>query len=265
MTAPLRDVHRASIAWREAGDGPLVVFLHGLGGTRVSWEPQLRSLSDRFRCVAWDAPGYGCSPPLPAPVTLHALAGAVVELLDILDTPRASLVGWSLGGQIAQHVALEAPDRVDRLVLIATSPRFGMDGTSADEWRAARRAPIDAGETPAAFAERVLRSVAGPDISDAAVAEQVAAMSRIAASGLRTMIDCIVMHDVLERLPQIAAPTLVVVGDHDTETPVAYAELLAERVPDGRLEIIAGAGHLLPAEAPERLHTLLRSFLEADR
>jgi pimeloyl-ACP methyl ester carboxylesterase len=254
-----------TVAFAEAGAGPPVVFLHGLGGTSASWAADLEALSSRYRCIAWDAPGYGDSPPAAAPLTFAALADEVVALLDALGIGRASLVGLSLGGMVAQHTALRHPSRVDRLVLMSTSPRFGLDGTRPDEWRAARLAPLDAGAEPADFAEEVLRGVAGPNISDAALAAQVAAMRRIPAAGLRAMIDCLVTHDTLDRLRDVQAPTLVVVGADDEETPSSYAEAIADRVPGARLAVVPGAGHLLNAEAPDAVRTLLVDFLEDGR
>jgi 3-oxoadipate enol-lactonase len=254
-----------TVAFVDAGTGPPVVFLHGLGGTSTSWAADVDALSSRFRCIAWDAPGYGDSPPAAAPLTFAALAGEVVAMLDALGLARASLVGLSLGGMVAQHAALLHPERVDRLVLMATSPRFGFDGTRPDEWRAARLAPLDAGEEPADFAAAVLRGVAGPRISDAALAAQIAAMARIPAAGLRAMIECLVTHDTLDRLPEVHAPTLVLVGADDDETPPSYAREIAERVPGARLEVVPGAGHLLNAEAPDAVRTLLVEFLEDGR
>jgi 3-oxoadipate enol-lactonase len=260
-----RDVDASPVAWREAGDGPLVLLLHGLGGSRTAWDPMLVALADRYRCVAWDAPGYGASPPACGAVTFDALADAAAGLLDVLDRPAAAVVGHSLGGMVAQHLALRHPKRVARMVLIATSPRFGLDGTDPVAWRAARLAPIDHGAEPASFAETVLRGVAGPAIDEAALDAQVRAMARVPAAGLRAMIECLVTHDALDRLGMVTAPTLVLVGEHDAETPVSYAAALAERIPGARLEIVPGAGHLLPAEAPGAVTASLLAFLSEGR
>lgn len=255
------DVDGTSVAWREAGDGPVVLLLHGLGGSRTAWEPQLDALSGDHRVVAWDLPGYGASPPLDGPLTFPALADAVAGLLDTLGVERAPLVGLSLGGMVALHTALEHPDRVGGLVLLDTSPAFGLDGTDPDEWRAARRRPLDAGLTPADFAEDVLRSVAGAGFGGEALDQAVAAMARIPAEGLRAVIDLLPTHDVRDRQGAIAAPTLVVVGEHDAETPLAYSEALAAGIPDARLEIVAGAGHLTNLEQPDAVNRLLAGFL----
>jgi 3-oxoadipate enol-lactonase len=255
------DVDDASVGWREAGaEGEVVLLLHGLGGSRTSWEPQLRTLSRSRRVVAWDQPGYGVSAPL-AETTFPALAGAAVALLDRLEIGRAHLVGLSFGGMVAQHVALEHPERVHSLALLSTSPAFGLDGTSPDDWREARLSGL-VGRSPADVAEPVLRGIAGSGIDDAALAEQCAAMARIPAEGLRAAIACIVTHDTRARLGELAVPTLVAVGEHDDETPPAYARALADGIAGARLEVVPEAGHLLNAEAPTIVNALLSEHFD---
>jgi 3-oxoadipate enol-lactonase len=245
------------VAWREAGTGPLIVLLHGLGGSRISWEAQLAGLSARFRVAAWDMPGYGCSPPLPVEaVSFPDLAAAAANWIRDLSGPtgRAHVVGISMGGMVAQYLAALHPDTVASLTLLSTSPAFGLDGTRPDEWRSARLAPLDAGQQPADFSERVLRSIAGPSITAAAFVGQQAAMARITADALRRSIDCLVTHDSRRLLGSISAPTLCLVGACDDETPVAYSEALVQHIRGARLEVVNGAGHLLNAEAPEAVN-----------
>jgi pimeloyl-ACP methyl ester carboxylesterase len=261
------DVDGARLAWREAGAGPTVLLLHGLGGSRLSWEPQLAGLADACRLVAWDLPGYGASPPLPAdrPLTFAALADAVAALADDAGAERFHLVGISLGGMIGQYAAVAHRHRVDSLTLLSTSPRFGLDGTRPDEWRAARLAPLDAGLEPADFADRVLSSIAGPHISAPAMAEQRAAMARITGAALRRTIDCLVTHDSRDILPAITAPTVCVVGELDEETPVDYAEHLVALIPGAQLVVVPGAGHLVNAEAPDAVNAVIRAQVEGRR
>jgi len=251
------------IAWREAGTGPeTIVFLHGLALTRTSWDPQLVALADRFRCVAWDMPGYGASAPMPD-LTFEVIADHVVQLLDRLEVAKAHLVGLSFGGMHALHTALRHPARVDRMVLFATSPAFGLDGTDADEWRRKRLDPLDRGLTPADIAFDVLTAVGGPGIGSGELDEMTASMARISAAGLRAAVACLPSHDVRGRLGEIRAPTLVVVGELDRETPVPYSELLAGSMPDAHLEVLPGIGHLAPVEAPATTTELIRSHLTA--
>lgn len=254
------DHDRRPIAWREAGTGPPVVFLHGLGGSRTAWDPQLRALADRFRCIAWDMPGYGASAPL-AQLTFPAVADSLAGLLDTLQIEAADLVGLSLGGMHALHAAIRHPSRVRRLVLADTSPAFGLDGTSPQAWKATRLGPIERGLAPADFAGSVLDSICatplGPDVRD----RLVASFSRITVAGFRAAVECLPTHDVREDLAGIACPTLVIVGAEDRETPVSYAQALAAGLPDSTLEILEGVGHLSPAEAPDRFNRLVAEFL----
>ena len=252
-----------SQAWREQGAGQAVLFLHGLGGSRTSWEPQLEGLSDAFRCIAWDMPGYGVSIPV-TPLTFAAIADAVARLLDAAAVERAHLVGESFGGMQALHTALRHPDRVGRLVLANTSGAFGLDGTDPDAWRTARLAPLDAGLTPADIAEGVLTSVAGPGLSADMLAMRVSGFARIPPAGLRAAVECLPSHNVLDRLAEIKAPALVIAGELDAETPVAYSRVLAEGLRNAELEVLDGVGHLAVSEAPEAFNQLVSAFLEAE-
>ena len=253
-----------NVAYRSAGTGPPVLFLHGLGGSATAWEPQLEGLAGELHCIAWDLPGYGDSLPI-VPLTFPAIVDAAAALLDELGIARVDVVGLSFGGQQALHLALRHPDRVGRLVLADTSARFGADGTDVEEWQRLRLDPLDAGVTPAAMAADVIDSITAPGFSGHERARTIAAFARIPADGLRAAVHCLPTHDVRDRLGEIAAPTLVIVGELDQETPLAYAETLADGIPDAELRVIAGAGHLTPAEAPDEFNRLVREFLTGSR
>jgi pimeloyl-ACP methyl ester carboxylesterase len=262
----IRDVTSGQFAWRAAipvsppDHAETIVLLHGLGGSRISWEPQLTGLSTGstgstgHRVIAWDLPGYGESKPLQGPMTFAALADAVADLVTLLREPTVHLVGISFGSMIAQYAAAQHPSMVASLTLLATSPKFGLDGTRPEDWRAARLAPMDDGLEPADFAERVLAMLAGPNISTAAMVGQIDAMSRVSSQALRGSIDCLITHDSRPILPTIVAPTLCLVGDLDVETPPAYAMAVADLIPGARLSLIEGAGHLLNVEAPDAVN-----------
>ncbi|MEM9203610.1 MAG: alpha/beta fold hydrolase, partial [Actinomycetota bacterium] len=196
------------VAWREAGppDGDVVLFLHGLGMTRTGWDSQLAALADRWRCVAWDMPGYGASPALDEPLTFAAIADSVAALLDTLDADGAHLVGLSFGGMHALHTALRHPTRVRSLTLADTSPAFGLDGvTTREGWVRARLAALDAGATPADIAPAVLDAISGPGFTGEPFEAAVASMSRIDAEGLRTAVHLLPDHDVQGRGSEITA------------------------------------------------------------
>jgi len=264
----IADVDDQRFAWRESrpattppGDTALVL-LHGLGGSRLSWEPQLSGLGNERRVVAWDMPGYGGSAALGGAVTFAALADALADFVDVLGHEAVDIAGISFGGMIAQYFASKHPTRLRSLTLLSTSPAFGLDGTKPDEWRAARLAPLDAGLEPVDFAADVLAAIAGPNTSAEAMAGQRAAMARVTGDALRRSIDCLVTHDSRYLLPTISAPTLCVVGELDAETPVAYAFALADLIPHAKLVVIPHAGHLLNAEAPDDVNRLLAEHVD---
>ncbi len=251
----------AGLAWCEAGTGEALVFLHGLGGTRTAWAEQLGPLSDDRRCIAWDMPGYGDSDPLDA-VTFEAIADRLVDLIDELGVDRADLVGLSLGGMHALHTALRHPDRIGRLVLTNTSPRFGLNGTTAAEWTAARLAVLDDGMTLRELAPIVLDGLVGASLPGDRRTALIESFARIPEPGFRAAVACLPGHDVLDRLGQIGSPTLVVAGELDTETPPSYSRSLADGIPGAQLVVLAGVGHLAPSEHPEMFNRLVSGFLD---
>ena len=258
----LADVDERPVAWREAGSGDVVLFLHGIGHSRIAWDRQLEDLSDRWRCVAWDLPGFGVSEPLEA-MTFPAIADAAVSLLDRLGVDSAHLVGLSFGGQQALHVAVGHPDRVRSLVLADTSPAFGTNGMTREEWIDQRLEPLRSGLTPADIAESVMAGVSGPDFSGPDFDLAVAAMGRLTPQGYEDAVRCLPTHDVRDALATIDVPTLVVVGELDPATPPGVARLLADGIPDARLVELPGIGHLTPNEAPREFNRLVREFLDA--
>jgi 3-oxoadipate enol-lactonase len=248
-----------------------IVLLHGLGGSRISWEPQLAGLSLDHRVIAWELPGYGDAPPLaetdgrPLDLTFPLLADAVAAFVDDVVGPLGSavhLVGISFGGMIAQYAAAAHPERFASMTLLATSPKFGLDGTEPAAWRAARLAPLDAGQEPVDFASAVLAHLAGPHISDAALDGQRAAMARVSGAALRRSIDCLVTHDSRALLPTIVVPTLCLVGELDEETPADYGRALSAGIPGASLVVVPDAGHLLNVEAPDHVNRLIAAHVE---
>jgi pimeloyl-ACP methyl ester carboxylesterase len=256
------DVDASPVAWREAGDGPVAVFLHGLGGGRTAWRPQLEVLSKLRRCVAWDAPGYGASAPV-TDTSFDAYAHAAAALIDEVspDAP-VDLVGMSFGGMIAQYVTALAPDRIRSLTLLCTSPKFGLDGTDPNEWRAARLAGLEQMGSPAAAAPLILPSLVGPNGAHV-LPEAIDAMGRVPLSGLLDSLSTIASHDSRSLLPGITTPTLVLVGELDDETPASYGQAIVDLMPNARLEVIPGVGHLLNLEAEDAVNTAIARHWKA--
>lgn len=257
-----RDVDASPTGWREYGEGPrTAVFLHGLGGSRIAWRPQGEGLADARRIIAWDAPGAGASARVDA-CTFDAYVDRALALIDTVspDAP-VDLVGMSFGGMVAQYAAARSPERLRSLVLLCTSPKFGLDGTDPDEWRARRLTGLETFGTPAAAAQPILSSLAGPDAQHV-VPEAVDAMARVTMGGLLDKITTITTHDSRAILPAIDVPALVLVGEQDEETPLSYAQAIVDLMPRARLEVIPAAGHLLNLEAPEAVNAAIRRHWE---
>ena len=259
--APVVDHVGGTTSWTEAGDGSPVVFLHGLGGTRSSWGPQLRGLCDQFRCIAWDMPGYGDSEPV-EDLTYATIADRLVALFDELGLAKPDLVGLSFGGMHALHTAIRHPDRVGRLVLADSSPAFGMDGTTVDDWTRDRLQPTDNGYTPADIAESVIDAITARQLTGQIRHETIEAFGKISPAGFRAAVECLPKNDVRDELGSILHETLIIVGELDQETPVQYAQVLSDGLPNAELTILDGVGHLSPAEDPDRFNASVRRFLE---
>lgn len=259
LTIVNRDAH--PVAWREAGSGTPAVFLHGLGGSRTSWDAQLQELGALRRCIAWDMPGYGRSSG--TPVSLEQLADAAAQLVTELGAGPADIVGLSMGGMIAQHLALRHPQLVSSLALLDTSPAFGMNGTTPEQWLDARLDPIRAGATAAEIAPAVINGIAGPGSTHEQRASAIASMRRISTASLMAACAALVRHDLRDRLAEIAVPVTVLIGSDDLETPLAYAEALTSAINGAELHVIDGAGHLCNIERPEQVNATLAAFWTA--
>ena len=257
------DVDAVPTAWREAGSGRRVaVLLHGLGGSRIAWRPQLGPLSAHRRVVAWDGPGYGVSEPIAA-ATFDAYSDRAAALIsEVSPSAPVDLVGMSFGGMIAQYTAHRFPQLVRSLTLLCTSPAFGLDGTDPVEWRAARLAGLETFGSPAAAAPAILTSLAGPNAAHV-VPEAVEAMTRVPMDGLLASLATITTHDSRAILPTISIPTLVLVGADDDETPPSYAQAIVDLMPNAYLVVIPTAGHLLNLEAPDAVNQAILRHWES--
>ncbi len=255
------------IAFQIAGDeGPPLVFLHGIGGDAQSWRPQLDRLADDYRAIAWDMPGYGDSAPLDV-MTFPALADALVLLLDRLTIERAHLIGHSLGGMIAQTFATRHPDRLRSLTLVATSAAFarGASGAVDEAWRKRfveqRLGPLDRGASMAELAPKLVQGLVGDDPGADGLEQAILSMAAVPVSGYRAAIQCLTGFDHEAELGKIKAPTLLLAGEKDPVVPAKVMARMADAIPDARLEILSGAGHLLNLERPDAFNHALCGFL----
>ena len=248
----------------EEGEGPPFLLLHAGVSERHMWDPQWRWLPSRFRAVRWDWRGYGDTPHVPGP---YSYAADVVRVLDALGIERATLMGCSFAGGVEIQVAIEHPDRVERLVVVGT----GLPGFEAKEPPEVERLFAQMGdafaredvETALGLAERLWlvgprRSAADVDAGYLGRARELLWRSDRPDNGA-TFADA--DWSAIGRLGEIRAPTLVVVGDEDVPGIIEACERLAAEVPNVRFERIAGAAHLPNLERPQAFDAILRDWL----
>jgi 3-oxoadipate enol-lactonase len=235
---------------RGAGD-TAVVMLHGVGGGKEAWTPQLEAFAAAgFAAVAWDAPGYGASETI-EPYDMAGLAGALERLLGQLAARRVVLLGHSMGGMVAQEAMVRFPHRIDGLVLSATSAAFGRaDGEWQRDFLAERLGPLDAGRTLADLAPGLVAGFVGPDADPARVRQAIDIMSRVAPDTYRAALRAIAGFDRRAALASIRVPVLLVAGERDPAAPPAVMARMAERIPDATSLVLAGCGHLANLERP---------------
>jgi pimeloyl-ACP methyl ester carboxylesterase len=265
------ETREGPLSLSQAGAGPPVVMLHGLGATKVSFLPTIAALADSHRAIAVDLPGFGDSvKPIRAAYDPAYFARAVVALLDALELDRAHVIGNSMGGRVAIQVGLDYPDRVGRLALLAPSlawlrdrpwapllklvaPQLGLIQPAPRpvvEAIVRRVVPGADEEWTAAGIDEFLRSYLTPRGRSAfyAAARNIYLEEPNGRDGLWT------------RLPDLQAPSLFVWGKRDSLVPIAFADHVREALPHSEHLELPG-GHVPQLENPKRTHDALLRFL----
>jgi 3-oxoadipate enol-lactonase len=253
------------IAYEVLGSGPALVLAHGLGYARWGWEPVAGPLADDFSVILFDNRGIGASEIPPGPYSARAMAEDLVAVLDDAGCERAHIVGTSLGGMVAQEVALGWPERLDRLVLACTTPggphAFPLPKATVHLLLEAPSLPPE--QALRRFVENALAletPVTRPELLEHIVARRLESPPNPA--GWHAQAAAGTSFDALDRIDSIGAPTLVLHGTADRVVDPRNAPLLAERIPGARLELLPGAGHLFFWEQPEWFLRHVREFLD---
>ena len=257
---PVAELDGLRLRYLRAGSGPPLLLVAGIPAVATDWLPLASDMSAARDVIAYDNRGSGGSSVTPGPYTTRQLAGDAVALLDHLGIARADVFGMSMGGMIAQELAIGWPDRVRRLVLGCTHAgvRHAVR-PPRESGRAFALRTEDWGERMRALAPHAFASTADPALV-AAFVEKKAGDPQPTA-GYDAQIAAVLAHDAYDRLPDIAAPTLVLTGDDDRIIPAASSDVLAERIPAATLSVIAGTGHLFFLERPDETRAALEAFL----
>lgn len=257
-------------AQNSAGDGSatLCLFLHGIGGARWNWLPQVKAAGSVMRAAALDLRGYGGSALGPAPSTIDDYCNDILRIRDALGADRLVLVGLSYGAWIATSFAMRHPEHLAGLVLSGGCTGMSEAGIEERErFRESRRVPLDAGQTPADFAPSVVKVLAGPNASEAVREQLLASMAAIPSPTYRDALDCFTNPPERFDFSRLAMPVLMVTGEYDRLAPPAEIRGVADRIhalspaPDVRYEVIADAGHVCNVERPGTYNRILLEFL----
>lgn len=234
--------------------GAAVLCLHHSGGNGGNFEPLFGALEAHHRLLACDFPGHDRSGGLDSLGSVDRIAAFVGALCAKLGLPASVLLGHELGAAVALERALDAPDAVRGLVLCSGAARFAFDDATLERARL-----VTEGKARREFDPTVFSKATKPDILRSAFMDTLKTDPRVSYPNLLALRDW----RGGERLGEIATPALVCVGADDTATRREDAEALAAALPQGRLEVVPGAGHMLPLEQPAALATAVGSFLDA--
>jgi pimeloyl-ACP methyl ester carboxylesterase len=262
---PHAAVDGTTLFYERRGEGEPLLLVQGMSGTHLAWgERFLDALGGDLDIVAYDHRGVGTSGPQPDSTTIVGLADDALGMLDALGWDSAHVLGVSMGGMVAQELALRHPKRIRRLVLGCTYPG-GAGSRLADEALIQQLASaVLSGDR-----ERALRAGYDANLSesfkgDAANYAPFHAMATelpVAVPVIIAQMQAVLGHDVSARLGEIDKPTLVIHGTEDRMLPVDNGRLIAGLVPNAHLELLEGVGHMFWWEQPERSAALVRAHL----
>lgn len=250
------------VAWFEVGRGEPLVLIHGLADDHRAWRRAVPDLMLRHRVFLYDLRGHGETTLGRPDGTLRQLGADLAGLLDAIEVERADVAGFSLGGTIAMRTAIDHPERVNRLVLVATSSRVGR---SAAAWYSERWKMVEHGD--AWLRETLDRDTADVYAQSPNELEEGLLIRRQSTADPRGFGNACAAMAALNAAPldpelgQIKAPTLIVASDLDQHCPPKAAEIIAAGIPGSRLELLTGAGHAVPVERPGELAAAMNRFL----
>jgi pimeloyl-ACP methyl ester carboxylesterase len=262
---PTAEIAGNTLYWERRGAGEPLVLVMGMSGHSAHWDRPFAELLERdFELLIFDNRGIGQSSPVAADFTIADMAADTVGVMEAAGFERAHVMGISMGGMIAQQLAVDHPQRVRGLVLGCTYPGGPGAAVAGPEIVQRLAGPLMSGDREAA-----IRAGWEVNVSPAFAAQdehwrrfrEVAGQHPASLEAIMRQMGAISRHDLSARLGSIESPALVIHGSEDEMLPVRNAELIAEKIPGARLEILEGVGHLFFWEQPERSAQLVREFL----
>lgn len=257
------------IYYEERGDGEPLLLIMGWGGNAATWNPQLGGLAERHRVLVFDNRGVGRTSAPEGPYSIQQMATDAARLLDALEIDQTHVFGISMGGMVAQELAIGHPERVGALILGCTTPggeraagldRLHQDISAFREWSETGDADL---EWFSEFLKRLWTEEALAK-SESHLQDFVLSLIRFPPTphGLRHQADAVSEHDSYDRLHQIRHRTLVITGDEDTLIDPQNSFILSERIPAAELRVFEGLRHAFHLEQPDLVNSVIIDFIE---
>jgi len=257
---PIARIKGISIHYQVAGRGDPLVMIMGFNAGRLGWLPQIPFFRKYYRVVTFDNRGVGKSDKPPGPYSTRMMADDTVRLMDLLGIERAHILGLSMGGMIAQELAVEYPQRVMKLVLACTYA--SQDGTSGDSLEQARLWQLAPEEQLRAMISLAFNNPLYRCVFGLLVRMQSRFMRAAGRVGMEGQSEACRQHNTLERLSLITAPTLIIVGTGDRVIKPVCSEIIAARIPNARLIQVDGGAHYLSLENRRVFNREVLNFLK---
>lgn len=259
---PIVNCGRFDLNYIEEGDGFPILLIHGLAGDHTAWVPQLAAFKGTYRVVAMDNPGSGESSPVDAPCTTEELADTMIALMDNLDIEKAHVVGRSLGGLIGQHMMLRAPERIQSMVLAASTPKVDPIGKRILE---NMREVLEWRDNWADWARHSAHVFVSPGFYNDNP-EAMANIEALVGNEARSKISYVnlnhtaLTHDTSDRLGDIACPTLIMAGRMDPICSMQGTQELSDGISGSETVVFEHSSHFFLMEEFDKSMTTLTDW-----
>lgn len=259
-------LERYTLKYLDEGQGPAVILIHGLAGDHSAWLAQVEALRRNYRVIAFDNRGAGKSTQIDEALSTADLADDTLQLMSHLKIDQAHIVGRSMGGAIAQHMALKAPERVISLALCASFARLDPLGRRV---LSNMREALEWQMNWADHARHSVQNFVSADFFNnnpkqlAEIEKLISGETRLPACYIRQNEAC-QTHDTVAELPSILQPTLIMAGDSDPICSLTATKMLSAGLPNARTEVFQGASHFFLMEQHGKFMTLLGEWLRSN-
>jgi pimeloyl-ACP methyl ester carboxylesterase len=259
---PLARLNGINISYRVEGQGEPLVMIMGFTAGRSGWMPQIPLFKKYYRVITFDNRGVGRSDKPPGPYSTRMMADDTAKLMDLLGIEKAHIVGFSMGGMIAQELAINYPQRVMKLVLASTYAR--QDETSGDTLEQAKFLQLTPEKKVGAMVSLAFNKPFYRFTFGLLARVQTMFTGASGRVGIAAQSEACLKHNTLERLSSITAPTLVIVGTGDRIIKPVSSEVIAGKVPDAKLVKVEGGSHYFSFEMRKVFNREVLNFLKSD-